>query len=249
MTESVSNDETQSVEPEVREARAIAHNLEKDPVWLEALPDCPCTVQEAEANPEINDPAASGRGMENVLLPNRRFGLQPNSFAASSGECTPTRFKESSLIHSNVLLPYFHPGAETEFRSAEPIEYQTQHGKVMNIGQQCTYDKQGELITEGPGAGTPDSVSPEHNTKGHYIQDVRPWNVLGVEEYNQTWQPNQGDKCDPLSELSPGEGQTLEPNEIHSLESYAGPEINTSMETAGETASPEAESQNGTNLF
>jgi hypothetical protein len=41
----------------------------------------------------INYPAASGRGMQIILLPNRRFGLQSDSFAASSGECTPTRFK------------------------------------------------------------------------------------------------------------------------------------------------------------
>jgi Domain of unknown function (DUF4926) len=46
----------------------------------------------------INYPAASGRGMQIVLLPNRRFGLQSDSFAASSGECTPTRFKANDII-------------------------------------------------------------------------------------------------------------------------------------------------------
>ncbi len=56
-------------------------------------------ITERKRIEEINYPAASGRGMQIVLLPNRRFGLQSDSFAASSGECTPIRFnREISIL-------------------------------------------------------------------------------------------------------------------------------------------------------
>ena len=48
----------------------------------------------------IKNPAASERGMENVLLPNSRFGLQSDFLAASDGESTRTRLKQRY-----VLLP------------------------------------------------------------------------------------------------------------------------------------------------
>jgi hypothetical protein len=52
----------------------------------------------------IKNPVASRRGMEEDLLPNRRFGLQFDFFAASSGECTPTRFNAGKSVLTKVLL-------------------------------------------------------------------------------------------------------------------------------------------------
>lgn len=63
---------------------------------------------------EINYPAASGRGMPIVLLPNRRFGLQSDFFAASSGECTPTRFNAQfqNFAHRVSILCALHTGGK-----------------------------------------------------------------------------------------------------------------------------------------
>ncbi len=44
--------------------------------------------------------------MENVLLPNLRFGLQSDCFAASGGECTRTRFKRAHIL---LLADEGHP--------------------------------------------------------------------------------------------------------------------------------------------
>jgi hypothetical protein len=52
--------------------------------------------------------------MEEDLLPNLRFGLQPNFFAASSGESTPTRLKANKVERlagselTTNLSTYFH---------------------------------------------------------------------------------------------------------------------------------------------
>jgi hypothetical protein len=62
-------------------------------------------------NPKrIKNPAASGLGMEEDLLPNLRFGLQSNFFAASSGESTPTRLKPCRFP---ALLKAWHGGPPT----------------------------------------------------------------------------------------------------------------------------------------
>jgi RHS repeat-associated protein len=45
----------------------------------------------------------------------------------------------------------YHPGAAVCYR---------QTGRGGQAGQQCCYDASGNLITEGPGAGTPDMASP-----------------------------------------------------------------------------------------
>lgn len=41
-------------------------------------------------------------------------------------------------------------------------------------GNQCCYDKNGYLITDPPGAGTVDKVSPERDIIGHFFCDVLP---------------------------------------------------------------------------
>jgi len=102
----------------------------------------------------------------------------------------------------------YHRGATMCFRSYPAIE--TSEG---TSGQQCCYDAEGHLITEGSGAGTPDKVSTCRGedeqgvmmTKissvlGHYSKDVKPWDKFGGidsgwVQYNQLWRPNNGLKC------------------------------------------------------
>jgi hypothetical protein len=86
---------------------------------------------------------------------------------------------------------FFHPGAATGYRS--------KHGYTSvpgtSHGQQCCYDTQGRLITDGPGAGTPDIWSPESDFLKHQIYDVQTWLRLGWATYNRYWIPNRGSNC------------------------------------------------------
>lgn len=137
------------------------------PGWLGVLPDCPCTDAAARASADWSGP----------------------------GACQP---------------PY-HVGAATGYRSSH--SYSSIPG--THHGQQCCYDAAGMLITDGAGAGTPDLVqapagagdaitgtfSSDRPGLGaalsHYSADVRPFNELGWEVYNQYWIPNRGRGCPP----------------------------------------------------
>lgn len=103
----------------------------------------------------------------------------------------------------------YHKGSTACYRSYPYVR--TNVGKSC---QQCCYDANGKLITEGSGAGTPDKVSTCSGEKtdgsmrvkssglwGHYFKDVRPWSKLGGEEcgwkeYNKLWVPNKGNNCE-----------------------------------------------------
>jgi hypothetical protein len=80
---------------------------------------------------------------------------------------------------SNAFKYRYHPGAANVYRSdtAEPED-----GALFpDAGQQATYDVAHRLITHGPGAGTPDLVSPDINSfgsNGHQEWDVEPFNAL-----------------------------------------------------------------------
>jgi hypothetical protein len=110
-----------------------------------------------------------------------------------------------------VLTSTFHPGAVWEYRTDEgfvedvlPIE--RREGFVaLRPGQQCTYSRNGRLITDGEGAGTPDAYSPEvtHVGQGlvsrnsHSYWDVETFKASGMtwQEYQKTWIPNNGNNC------------------------------------------------------
>lgn len=105
-------------------------------------------------------------------------------------------------------LSKYHKGATASFRSYPAIKT-----SVGNSCQQCCYDANGNLITAGRAAGTPDKTSACNGENkygvmrvrffgliGHYFRDVRPWNKLmkkdtsGWQTYNISWLPSQG-KC------------------------------------------------------
>jgi hypothetical protein len=88
---------------------------------------------------------------------------------------------------------FFHPGAATGYRSTRgyPSVPGTSHG------QQCCYDTQGLLITDGQGAGTPDVWSPGTDFWKHQLYDVQTWLRLGSPTYNRYWIPNRGAGCPP----------------------------------------------------
>jgi hypothetical protein len=88
---------------------------------------------------------------------------------------------------------HYHPGADKDVRSVSG--YSSSTGSYH--GQQCTYDSDGNLITEGAGAGTPDIWAPNdgwfgRNTSRHQSDDVEPFSLLGWRLYTQFWRPNKG---------------------------------------------------------
>jgi len=90
--------------------------------------------------------------------------------------------------------PVFHPGAEKCIRSVAVL------GKPR--GQQCCY-KGYELITSGPGAGTPDYFNPGTNPLPHYLFDVLPYDNCKkagrLDLYYLGRPPNDGgtNNCEP----------------------------------------------------
>jgi RHS repeat-associated protein len=86
-----------------------------------------------------------------------------------------------------------HPGSSVCMRSRP-------RGRLSS-GQQCCYTDSGDLITDGPGAGTPDKYAPVGLTSItlHFTADVWPWlecsagNCLAA--YLNARPPNDGNDC------------------------------------------------------
>ncbi len=73
-----------------------------------------------------------------------------------------------NFILSNAWLDLYHPGAVNCFRSSS---------RTSESGQQCCYDKDGNIIVGPPGGGTEDTYSPDGltDTSRHFLYDVVPW--------------------------------------------------------------------------
>ncbi|HEX9962640.1 MAG TPA: hypothetical protein VGB00_17035 [Pyrinomonadaceae bacterium] len=107
--------------------------------------------------------------------------------------CCPETYsytQEASMWETSTIsfAGCFHPGAYYDVRTSQVYHQVTN----TSSGQQCTYTRQGNLISRGAGAGTPDFVSPNVNAELHYINDVYPWTFLTLAEYNSTWKPDVG---------------------------------------------------------
>lgn len=96
----------------------------------------------------------------------------------------------------------YHPGAASGFRSRSKHS----SGPGTSHGQQCCYDGEGRLLTDGPGAGTPDLWSPTTDLLKHVVYDVQPWWDMGWKKYEEHWVPNRG--SDPATgETCPANGR------------------------------------------
>ncbi|MCI0490365.1 MAG: hypothetical protein L0229_27545 [Blastocatellia bacterium] len=111
--------------------------------------------------------------------------------------CCPENIKEISESYwekSNTNIECFHPSSSNCYRSVH--RYASDKFEETELaaghGQQCCYDRLGNLIKSGPGAGTPDFVSPEQDIIEHQKKDVLPWIRLSLNEYHSAWYPNQG---------------------------------------------------------
>ncbi|WP_157867681.1 hypothetical protein [Gloeothece citriformis] len=203
---------------ELQEAREIARQLQAEPTWKEMLDPCPCTLEEAR---KLSAPIYSLNGKE--LSPSQssqiHYKIETRTGILPEGELILIRdrvFVESSQLALSFELPY-HPGASYVFRShSSRVGYfKLKSGKVIKPGQQCTYNAQGQLITDGPGAGTPDAYSSEvtataqgwRSEDSHTFWDTNPFDAMtnnrekgweqkeGWKEYHKTWTPNTGNGC------------------------------------------------------
>lgn len=113
------------------------------------------------------------------------------------------RVEEDSWLRrtTGFGLQAFHPGARRCIRA--PAE-----GTVG--GQQCCYDIDGALITDGAGAGTPDRYAGRHSLWSHQLLDAAPFFACGWESHlpfrppdnrlgcRANFQPPRGDLADPV---------------------------------------------------
>ncbi len=89
----------------------------------------------------------------------------------------------------------YHPAATWCMRS---------RANAQGHGQQCCYSNSGALITDGPGAGTPDYCAPDSagGLSGHVVEDVDSYNACsaaGMLDIYYKWRPpNNGNECPSL---------------------------------------------------
>jgi hypothetical protein len=189
--------EAPDIAKELQEARDIAQELQAEPAWKEGLDPCPCTLGDArELTKTLVRIRPDQKGFDIVRDP---------IFVESTGDDRKLR-----LIGKD-----YHPGASYSFRShSSRVGYfKLRSGKTIRPGQQCTYDNRGKLITNGPGAGTPDAYAPEvtpdlaiyrsPKEETHTYWDTKPFDAMtnnredgwenkdGWKEYHRVWTPNR----------------------------------------------------------
>ncbi len=109
----------------------------------------------------------------------------------------------SGWLDCGAASQTYHYGATNEVRWA---------GKSGDPGQQCTYDSNGDLITSGIAAGSPDKVSPQTcgdlswnmvvNVPQHYKNDVYPYGNVPCSDYLKDWPSNNANKCAPANPVN-----------------------------------------------
>jgi RHS repeat-associated protein len=103
------------------------------------------------------------------------------------------KFEKDGLSNfQDTLLQVFHPGARMSYRSKPQKFFVNGNLLASYTSQQCTYDGNGSLITQGAGAGTPDFSAAAVDQGKHVNNDVKTWCALGWQEYNRTWIPSDG---------------------------------------------------------
>ena len=117
--------------------------------WLRGLPDCPCTLT-----------VKCVRVRYKWFLWWEWGHTKYNVFNNPDAKKWDDPEKASGT---------FHPGAAVCMRSKNAI--------ANGAGQQCCYDSDGDLLTHGRGAGTPDQSAPIGATgrAEHFFKDVKPY--------------------------------------------------------------------------
>lgn len=114
--------------------------------------------------------------------------------------CTAEEIDKDEFERNDYGLETHHPGAASGYRSSEPVEIKSSVNPELpelEAGQQCTFDRNGDLVTHGIGAGTPDAYSPSEytNVLDHYQTDVVTSKYLSTKDYQKEWTPNNDNNC------------------------------------------------------
>ena len=138
------------------------------------------------------------RANEEAHARERLQSIKPADIEAALPDCPCTEDEirqDEHFKESKSMVETFHPGAASGWRSEKPVVHELANGETIYPGQQCTFDKGGDLITHGEGAGSVDGVSPEHSTWQHFVYDVDPAIRLSPEEYREQRPANNGNGC------------------------------------------------------
>jgi AMOP domain len=125
------------------------------------------------------------------------MSFNPVSWGHHEAEKFPSPDPKIWAEPANGSLTIYHPGAYNRIR--------TKAANATGSGLQCCYDKQGRLITQRPGAGTPDHT--QAGGAGHILDDVVAFGVASfldnyrtsfpnyVEKYIEARPPNNPNNC------------------------------------------------------
>lgn len=112
--------------------------------------------------------------------------------------------EESKKWDEPVKAPKEHPGALWCIRTlaGKGLVKNFRLEVPANPGQQCCYNGDGDLITGGAGAGTPDLAGAYSNVEEHFRLDVYPFLVCEkaglVSEYLKARPPNNKNNCQTI---------------------------------------------------
>ena len=125
--------------------------------WIERLPKCPASLKQIRIESEIMLPSGCSYYEERI------FFESPNP---EEWDLTwDWKFEITQILGILRCGKKYHPGGEYELRTKDTSKYD-------GHGNQCIYDKRGDLIREIPTAGTVDWVGPNDDKLGHSVADV-----------------------------------------------------------------------------
>jgi hypothetical protein len=159
--------------------------------WLNSLDSCPCTKSDMESE-----------------FYKKRFEPAEGYFTEKLSEIYHPGASHEYRSRKEAVRPF----PATKNPSGKKLD-------PLMPGQQCVYDSRGNLITHGPAAGTPDAYAPNAtyylqgsvlgrlisgNTNSHTYWDESTFDPNGLRfgrngltwiEYQKTWVPNNGNRC------------------------------------------------------
>lgn len=131
--------------------------------------------------------------------------------------CTYKEAQDSAAKRNSQWLDCGDASQEYHYGATHEVRWKP--SKPGKPGQQCTYDKDGNLITSGIAAGSPDKVSPQgcgysdalswdilnvvDNAWNHYNKDVKPFSEIPCWKYLENWPANNANNCpkNPINDL------------------------------------------------
>ncbi len=148
------------------------NNELKNMGWINELTPCPPKLAEKYEERPITE------SLDYLMwysTPNRETAIWPSSFQKHVGWQNPDEDEWAFSSRDSIFCgfywvgPIYHPGGYYELRTKNPGD--------SKAGNQCVYDKCGNLILDIPSAGTADRISPNADFDNHQTMDVKPYGL------------------------------------------------------------------------